>query len=117
MRVNALLALGACAALSKADIGDDIAAAVDEASSSAGSVVESVTSSAVSKPTFTVSRTRASPWTTFNIPPANDSQGTLLGAIHRRLGGQMACFPCKEGEHRGGMGLRWHMVRRGAYCP
>jgi len=55
MRVNALLALGAYAALSKADLADEISDSLNEASSSVGSVVESVTSSAVSKPTFTVS--------------------------------------------------------------
>lgn len=55
MRVNALLALGLCAAVSRADVLDDIEDAATEATSSVASVVESVTSSAVSKPTFTVS--------------------------------------------------------------
>ena len=62
MRVNALLALGACAAFAKADIADEVADALKDGSSSAGSIVESVTSSAVSKPTFTVSI----PITSFN---------------------------------------------------
>jgi len=54
MRVNALLTLGACAAFAQADVADEVAKGMNEASSSVGSVVESVTSSAVSKPTFTV---------------------------------------------------------------
>lgn len=55
MRVNALLALGLCAAVSRADVLDDLEDTATEASSSVVSAVESVTSSAVSKPTFTVS--------------------------------------------------------------
>lgn len=50
MRVTALLALGCYAAVCRGDVADD----VDEVSSSVASVVESVTSSAVDKPTFTV---------------------------------------------------------------
>ena len=55
MRVNALLALGFCAAVSRADVLEDLEDTATEASSSVASAVESVTSSAVSKPTFTVS--------------------------------------------------------------
>lgn len=54
MRVTTLLALGACAVLSRADVVDDLEDTATEVSSSVASVVESVTSSAVSKPTFTV---------------------------------------------------------------
>jgi len=63
MRVNAILALGACAAFAKADIADEVADALKEGSSTVGSVVESVTSSVVSKPTFTVRKpaVKASP--------------------------------------------------------
>ena len=57
MRVNALLALGLCAAVSRADVLDDLEDTATEASSSVASAVESVTSSAISKPSFTVSRT------------------------------------------------------------
>ena len=55
MRVNALLALGLCAAVSRADVLDDLEETATEATSSVASVVESVTSSAISKSTFTVS--------------------------------------------------------------
>lgn len=54
MRVTSLLALGACAVVSRADVVEDLGDAATEASSSVVSAVESVTSSAVSKPTFTV---------------------------------------------------------------
>lgn len=54
MRVNALLAFGALAAVSRADVLEDLEDTATQASSSVASVVESVTSSAVSKPTFTV---------------------------------------------------------------
>lgn len=54
MRVSTLLTLGCAAVLSRADVLDDIEDAGAEASSSVASVVESVTSSAVEKPTFTV---------------------------------------------------------------
>ena len=56
MRVTALLALGCYAAIAHAkDEVDDDTGIVSEASSSVASAVESVTSSAVEKPTFTVS--------------------------------------------------------------
>lgn len=55
MRAAALLALGCYAAFSKADVVDDLEDTATEASSSVASVVESVTSSAVDQPTFTVS--------------------------------------------------------------
>jgi hypothetical protein len=48
-----ILALG-CAALVGADVLDDVKDAGAEASSSVASAVESVTSSMVQKPTFTV---------------------------------------------------------------
>lgn len=56
MRVSALLALGVYAAVSRADVVEDLEDTATEASSSIASAVESVTSSAVSKPTFTVSQ-------------------------------------------------------------
>lgn len=59
MRVNALLALGAYAAIARADVADDLEDSAAEASSSVNSVVESVTSSVADKPTFTVGTT---PW-------------------------------------------------------
>lgn len=56
MRAASILALGCYAAVSSAkDILDDIEDSAQEASSSVASAVESVTSSAVEKPTFTVS--------------------------------------------------------------
>lgn len=62
MRAAALLALGCYAAIARADVADtledassSVVSAATDASSSVGSVVESVTSSAVDKPTFTVS--------------------------------------------------------------
>ena len=61
MRATALLALGCYAAFAAAADDDSVADSLNEAaaevSSSAASVVESVTSSAVDKPTFTVSAT------------------------------------------------------------
>ena len=65
MRVNALIALGSYAAIAQAqdglaDAASSVSSAAGEASSSDGSVVESVTSSAVSKPTFTVSTANGS---------------------------------------------------------
>lgn len=53
MRVTSLLALGCYAAISRADVLDDVEDAANEASSSVASAAESVTSSAVAKPTFT----------------------------------------------------------------
>jgi calnexin len=56
MRAASILALGCYAAVSSAkDILDDIEDSAQEASSSVASAVESVTSSAIEKPTFTVS--------------------------------------------------------------
>lgn len=56
MRAASLLALGAFAAVGHSkDVLDDIDESAQEASSSVASAVESVTSSAVEKPTFTVS--------------------------------------------------------------
>lgn len=59
MRATALLALGCYAATARAvddleDAGSSVSSAAAEASSSVASIIESVTSSAVSKPTFTV---------------------------------------------------------------
>jgi hypothetical protein len=56
MRAASILALGCYAAVSSAkDILDDIEDSAQEATSSVASAVESVTSSAIEKPTFTVS--------------------------------------------------------------
>jgi calnexin len=56
MRAASILALGCYAAVSSAkDILDDIEESAQEATSSVASAVESVTSSAIEKPTFTVS--------------------------------------------------------------
>jgi calnexin len=56
MRAASIIALGCYAAVSSAkDILDDIEDSAQEASSSVASAVESVTSSAIEKPTFTVS--------------------------------------------------------------
>ena len=56
MRAASLLALGCYAAVAQSkDVLDDIDDSAAEASSSVASAVESVTSSAVEKPTFTVS--------------------------------------------------------------
>jgi calnexin len=62
MRVTALLALGCYAAIARAEVAEDVADAAAEASSSVGSIIESVTSSAVDKPTFTVSAINCLPW-------------------------------------------------------
>ncbi|KAK4976494.1 hypothetical protein LTR66_010867 [Elasticomyces elasticus] len=59
MRYDALLALGLCAAVARADVASDISESLTEATSSVASVVESVTSSAVSKPTFTPTTLKA----------------------------------------------------------
>ncbi|KAF1351160.1 putative calcium-binding protein precursor cnx1 [Delphinella strobiligena] len=59
MRVNAFLALGLCAAVSRADVLEDLEDTATEASSSVASAVESATSSAVSKPTFTPTTLKA----------------------------------------------------------
>jgi hypothetical protein len=56
MRAASILALGCYAAVSSAkDVLDDIEESAQEATSSVASAVESVTSSAIAKPTFTVS--------------------------------------------------------------
>jgi hypothetical protein len=56
MRAASILALGCYAAVSSAkDILEDIEDSAQEATSSVASAVESVTSSAIEKPTFTVS--------------------------------------------------------------
>ena len=56
MRAASILALGCYAAVASAkDVLEDIEDSAQEASSSVASAVESVTSSAVEKPTFTVS--------------------------------------------------------------
>jgi len=59
MRVSALLALGAYAAVSSALEVEDLENAATEATSSVASVVESVTASAISKPTFTPTTLKA----------------------------------------------------------
>ena len=55
MRATLLTALGCYAALAHADAADSVSSAATEASSSVASVVESVSSSLIEKPTFTVS--------------------------------------------------------------
>ncbi|KAH0383265.1 calnexin-like protein, partial [Aureobasidium melanogenum] len=59
MKFQNYLAVGLCAAVSRADVLDDLEDSAVEASSSVASVVESVTSSAVSKPTFTPTTLKA----------------------------------------------------------
>ena len=55
MRAATVFALGCYAAVSYADVLDDVSSAATEATSSVASAVESVASSLVEKPTFTVS--------------------------------------------------------------
>jgi calnexin len=59
MKFQNILAVGLCAAVSRADVLEDLEDSAVEASSSVASVVESVTSSAVSKPTFTPTTLKA----------------------------------------------------------
>lgn len=59
MKFQNYLAVGLCAAVSRADVLDDLEDSAVDASSSVASVVESVTSSAVSKPTFTPTTLKA----------------------------------------------------------
>ena len=77
---------GAAAILAAAAVRAD---AVDEASSSASSVIESSTSTSVPKPTFTVSfaLSRHPVFVVIGVPdltaPAHEPQGTFPRAVHR----------------------------------
>jgi calnexin len=59
MKFQALLTVGLCAAVSRADVLEDLEDSVVSASSSAASLVESVATSAMSKPTFTPTKLKA----------------------------------------------------------
>jgi hypothetical protein len=65
----------------------------------------------VPRPPFLPQEQLLTPFTT-----AYQRQGPILRTVHRRLGLAMEGFARKEGRqiHRGGMGLCWHLVRRGA---
>lgn len=117
MRVTSLLAVAATAAIARADVLEDAGNVVKEATSSVVSAVKSATESLVEKPTFTVSISPLIHVTAIkqrtNSPPArHQHQSPLLRAVSRRL--KMAAVHRQEGEHRGGVAIRWHLECRGA---
>jgi hypothetical protein len=96
-----------------------LAAAVVRADDASAAEAESSTSTTVAKPTFTVRRLRiAQACSKLTVFVGHKTQGALPRAVHRRLGGPMEAFARKKGcqGRRRGVGIRRHLVCRGAIC-